>query len=64
MPHKLTFCTLEEHAVTAARRPTKAEMRVLKDAFYELLASHHPQTARQLFYQAVAAGLIEKTEAD
>ena len=50
--------------MTAARRPTKAEMRVLKDAFYELLASHHPQTARQLFYQAVAAGLIEKTEAD
>lgn len=50
--------------MTAATRRTKAEIQALKDAFYGLLAARHPQTVRQLFYQAVSAGLIEKTEAD
>src|ERR1017187_1801967 len=45
------------------RRRTKAEIRVLRDALYHILAARHPQTARQLYYQAVTAGLIEKTEA-
>jgi len=30
---------------------------------YEILKEHHPMTVRQLFYQMVSAGLIEKTEA-
>ena len=50
MPHKIRT------------RRTKAEIQVLKDAFYDLLAAHHPQTVRQLFYQAVSAGFIPKTE--
>jgi len=50
--------------MTAASRRTKAEIQLLKNAFFGLLAERHPQTVRQLFYQAVSAGLIEKTEAD
>jgi hypothetical protein len=44
-------------------RRTKSEIQALKDAFSRILQAHNPQTVRQLFYQAVSAGLIEKTEA-
>ena len=39
-------------------------MLELKRGLHELLEDRHPQTIRQLFYQAVSHGLIEKTEAD
>ncbi len=50
MPHKMRT------------RRTKAEIQGLKAALYGLLEERHPQTVRQLFYQAVSAGLIPKTE--
>jgi hypothetical protein len=52
------------HALYSGRnRRTKAEIEKLKAAFFRILEARHPQTVRQLFYQAVSAGLIEKTEA-
>jgi hypothetical protein len=48
--------------VTKTRR-TKAQIERLKAGFYEILKDQHPMTVRQVFYQSVAHGLIEKTEA-
>jgi hypothetical protein len=52
------------HKIHKTARRTKADIQALKDALFDLLAARHPQTVRQLFYQAVSAGWIEKTEAD
>jgi len=45
-------------------RRTKAEMRDLRAGLYEIVKAGRPMTVRQVFYQAVVAGLIEKTEAE
>jgi len=45
-------------------RRTKAEMRDLRAGLYEIVKADQPMTVRQVFYQAVVAGLIEKTEAE
>jgi len=37
---------------------------ILGNGLYQLLEDLHPQTGRQLFYQAVSAGLIRKTQRD
>jgi hypothetical protein len=37
-------------------------MQMLRDGLYAILEARHPQTDRQLFYQGVSTGLIEKTE--
>jgi hypothetical protein len=47
---------------TKRTRRTKAEIQVLKDGLFAILAARHPQTIRQLFYQGVSTDLIEKTE--
>jgi hypothetical protein len=43
-------------------RRTKAEVQVIREAIKSILKADHPQTVRQVFYQLVARGVIEKTE--
>lgn len=43
-------------------RRTKAEIEALKSALYEIVRDQQPVTVRQVFYQAVSRGLIEKSE--
>jgi hypothetical protein len=43
-------------------RRTKSEIERIKRAFAEILEADHPQTVRQVYYQAVTRGLIDKTE--
>ncbi|MBV9955446.1 MAG: hypothetical protein JOZ70_09355 [Pseudolabrys sp.] len=45
-------------------RRTKEEMLRLRIGLAKLVAEHAPLTIRHLFYLAVAAWLIEKTEAE
>jgi hypothetical protein len=44
------------------KRRTKAEMTDLRDAIVSVLEADHPMTVRQVFYQLVVRGVIEKTE--
>jgi hypothetical protein len=43
-------------------RRTKAEMGAVADGLYAIVARYQPMTVRNVFYRAVAAGLVEKTE--
>jgi hypothetical protein len=45
-------------------RRTKAEIAAIRAGLYKIVAAEQPMTVRQVFYQAVVAGLIEKTEAE
>ena len=45
-------------------RLTKAEMEVIRAAITDILSKDNPQTVRQVFYQLVARGVIEKTEGE
>lgn len=45
-------------------RRTKAAIQALKHALYEIIEEMRPMTVRQVFYQAVSRGLIDKTEAE
>jgi hypothetical protein len=42
----------------------KAEMGDLRSGLYRIVKADQPMTVRQVFYQAVVAGLTEKTEAE
>jgi len=44
------------------RRRTWVEISLLRYRMYEVLEQDHPMTVRQLFYQMVSRGIIEKTE--
>jgi hypothetical protein len=46
------------------RRRTKSQIGTLRDGLEAIVAADHPMTVRQIFYRAVVAGLIEKTEAE
>jgi hypothetical protein len=46
------------------RRRTKAEISALKTALYNLISAERPMTVRQVFYRAVSAGLVAKTETE
>ena len=46
------------------RRRSKAEIAALRDALEAIVAADQPMTVRQVFYRAVVAGLVEKTEAE
>lgn len=48
--------------IKCTRRRTKREMDSLRGGLYELARDNQPLTIRQLFYRAVAVGLIEKTQ--
>jgi hypothetical protein len=43
---------------------TKADMDGLRAAIVDVLKADHPQTVRQVFYQLVTRGLVEKTEGE
>lgn len=45
------------------KRRTKSELRALDDELVEIVAEIEPATVRQVFYQAVVAGLVPKDEA-
>jgi len=45
-------------------RRTKATMAGLRAGLYEIVKADQPMTVRQVFYQAVVAGLVEKTEGE
>jgi hypothetical protein len=47
---------------TKRRRRTKAAIRAIKNALHDTLAAANPMTARQVFYQVVSQGVIDKTE--
>jgi hypothetical protein len=49
--------------IKSARR-TKAEIADIRSGLFKIVAAERPMTVRQVFYQAVVAGLIEKTEAE
>src|SRR6516165_8106415 len=44
------------------KRRTKAEVEAIRSAIHDVLKADHPQTVRQVFYQLVARGVIEKSE--
>ncbi len=46
------------------RRRTRAELGELKGQMLEIVAENRPMTCRQLFYQMVSRGLIEKEESE
>jgi hypothetical protein len=54
--------TVSSRARPIRRRRTKAEISDLRAALYELISAEAPMTVRQVFYRAVAAGLVAKTE--
>jgi hypothetical protein len=43
-------------------RRTKSKIAGIKKALCEILEADHPQTIRQVFYQLVSRGLVDKTE--
>jgi hypothetical protein len=43
-------------------RCTRRELDALADALYALLEADNPMTVRQVFYRAVSAGIVPKTE--
>jgi hypothetical protein len=49
-------------ACSIRERRTKAQVEVIRKAISAVLKADRPQTVRQVFYQLVARGVIEKTE--
>ena len=45
-------------------RRSRAEMEIIRRVLYEVLQDDHPMTVRQVFYQLVGRGEIEKTEGE
>lgn len=46
------------------RRRSKADIAAIRDGLREIVLTDAPMTVRQVFYRAVAAGLIDKTEGE
>ncbi len=57
----MTMPTYEACSIKRDRR-TKADIDAVKSALVEVLSADHPMTVRQVFYQLVVRGAIEKTE--
>jgi hypothetical protein len=49
---------------TKGSRRTKADMAALREGLLEIVEAAHPMTVRQVYYRAVVAGLVDKTEAE
>jgi hypothetical protein len=49
---------------TKSHRRTKAAVKAIRDAIFEIVAQYRPMTVRQVFYQLVTRGVIAKTEAE
>lgn len=54
------------YGTSPVKRPrrSRAEMEEVRDAIYAALEEDHPQIVRQVFYQLVVRGVIEKTETE
>ena len=46
------------------KRRSKAELDSLKQSMLDIIAENDSMTVRQLFYQMVSRGMIDKTEAE
>ena len=46
------------------RRRTRGQMETIREAIYRVTQAQHPMTVRQVFYQLVSIGAIEKAEAE
>ena len=46
------------------RRRSNADMQTIRDAIQAVVNEHAPVTVRQVFYQLVTQGVIDKTEAE
>ena len=44
------------------KQRTKADVAAIRAAIIEILTADHPQTVRQIYYQLVVRGLVQKTE--
>jgi Fe2+ or Zn2+ uptake regulation protein len=51
-------------ACTTNARRGREEMAAIRSAIVKILKADHPQTVRQVFYQLVSRGVIDKTEAE
>jgi hypothetical protein len=51
-------------ACSTNRRRGREDMAVIRSAIEDVLKTDRPQTVRQVFYQLVARGVIEKTEGE
>jgi hypothetical protein len=49
---------------TKSGRRTKADIQAIRDVILEVVAAYRPMTVRQVFYQLVTRGVIDKTEAE
>jgi hypothetical protein len=49
---------------TKTARRTKAEIEHIEQYLYDFVRDHRPVTVRQVFYRAVTAGIINKTETE
>lgn len=49
---------------TKRPRRTNQQLRAIEDQLYAILETEHPMTVRQVFYRAVCAKVVEKTETD
>jgi hypothetical protein len=58
----MTAAVYEASPVKRKRR-TKTEMGEFREAIFDIVAQHRPCSARQVYYRAVVAGLIEKDAA-
>jgi len=54
------------YSASSIKRPrrTKAEIGVVRDAIYDVLATDNPMTVRQCFYALTVRQVIDKTEAE
>ena len=43
-------------------RRTKSQMQDIREGLYAILEADNPMSVRQVFYQAVTRGLVDKTE--
>ena len=46
------------------KQRTKADIAAIRAAIVEILTADHPQTVRQIYYQLVVRGLVQKTEVE
>jgi hypothetical protein len=62
MTGKSQKASYQSRSIKRLRR-TKSDIAGLKESLYSAIAELRPMTVRQVFYQMVSTGLIEKTEA-
>ncbi len=52
--------TISGNGSRPTKRRSRAEMDIIREAISELLLDDNPMTVRQVFYQLVGRGVIEK----